>query len=78
MAKNKHDQFGGAVAIYYGIGSFIFGIVCLGFLGRWFYQVFRDQVEFNWLTPIGLLLLSTFMLGLGYVLYRTGNEQMED
>jgi ABC-type phosphate transport system permease subunit len=78
MSKNKHDKFGGAIAIYYGIGSFVFGLISLTFLGRWFYQVFRGQSEFTWITPIGLLLLSVFAFGLGYILYRTGTEQMED
>ena len=75
---NKHDRFGGAMAIYYGIGLFIMGLVSLGFIGRWVYQVITNQTEFSWLTPIGLLLLSTFTLGLGYILYRIGDEQMGD
>jgi drug/metabolite transporter (DMT)-like permease len=77
MSKNNNG-LSGAMAIYYGIGAFLAGLSVLGALGVWFYQILTNQKEFSWLTVIGLLFIAIISLGIGYMLYRTGKEQMNN
>jgi drug/metabolite transporter (DMT)-like permease len=78
MNNKTHKRINGSFAIYYGIGALLLAVGCVVALLVWVYEVVFEAREAEWQTPLLFIVLAAVLGGIGYALYRTGYEEIEE
>ncbi len=78
MTKKYSKRINGGLAIYFGFGSFITGILSILAIFILLYKNWAEEADYGWGTFVGMIVIGVIMLLFGYALLRTGYEEIED
>lgn len=78
MTRKTSKRINGGLAIYFGFGSFITGILSILAIFISLYKNWAGEADYGWGTFVGMLVIGVVMLLFGYALLRTGYEGIEE
>lgn len=76
--KKFEKRVTGGMSVYYGIGMLVVGISGVIAAIVTTIKIFIGSTDYGWGTPVGLVVIGLVMGTLGYLLLRSGYEQLED
>lgn len=76
--KKFEKRVTGGMSIYYGMGMLLIGIIATVGAIVVAVKIFIGATEYGWGTPAGLIIMGLVIGIPGYLLLRSGYEQLED